>query len=376
MSPEQVGGKQELDHRSDIYSLGIVLYELCTHEVPFVGQTPVEIAIRHLQDVPKPPRTINAKIPATMEKVILTCLNKEPDSRYQSADDLRSALLTVAQESGVETLLRSPSETGARPVTEATGENGISSSITKAPAEIPAEPKVEEEPVEPIPTTQTKKVSSHRSLLLLVGALVLIGAAVVAVSLLLLRSPPYQPEDVQGRVETEGEVGSPGAGEAGDGPESPEPQLEVSETEADAHAGATGAVSIAANPGTEIYIDGKLAGTIPPVVRRHLSAGTHHIRYIIPGYDEFEETVEVLDGRDNVFSHQFPAYGALRIVCQPIASVSLDGRVVGDTPLTLKRIREGVHRLVLSREGYRTLEQTIDIRLGQVNAFQFTLARR
>jgi hypothetical protein len=63
-------------------------------------------------------------------------------------------------------------------------------------------------------------------------------------------------------------------------------------------------------------------------------------------------------------------------VCQPIASVSLDGRVVGDTPLTLNRIREGVHRLVLTREGYRTLEQTIDIRLGQVNAFQFTLARR
>jgi TolB-like protein len=91
MSPEQVEGK-EADQRSDIYSLGIILYEMLTGRVPFQGDTPLSIAMKQKTEAPQDPRIFNAQVPLTLSQVILKCMEKDRARRYQSAEDVVSEL--------------------------------------------------------------------------------------------------------------------------------------------------------------------------------------------------------------------------------------------------------------------------------------------
>jgi serine/threonine-protein kinase len=96
LSPEQARGG-EVDPRSDLYSLGIVLYELLTGKTPFDGETPVEIAMKHLSTAPKPPSKLRSDIPPELDMVVLRALAKNPDDRYQSADEMEADLERVAR---------------------------------------------------------------------------------------------------------------------------------------------------------------------------------------------------------------------------------------------------------------------------------------
>jgi tetratricopeptide (TPR) repeat protein len=103
MSPEQAEVK-DVDQRSDIYSLGVILYEMVTGRVPFEGETPLGIAMKHKSEVPKDPKQLNAQIPESLSRVILTCLEKDKDKRYQSAGEVRSELTNI--EKGIPTTER------------------------------------------------------------------------------------------------------------------------------------------------------------------------------------------------------------------------------------------------------------------------------
>lgn len=94
MSPEQVEGL-ELDQRSDLYSLGIVLYEIVTGRVPFEGATPMSIVMKQKSETPGDPREINAQIPEKLSQVILKCLEKDREERYQEVSELYSDLINV-----------------------------------------------------------------------------------------------------------------------------------------------------------------------------------------------------------------------------------------------------------------------------------------
>jgi eukaryotic-like serine/threonine-protein kinase len=103
MSPEQAEAK-EVDQRSDIYSLGVVLYEMATGRVPFEGDTALSIAMKHKGEVPKNPKQLNLNIPNDLSGVILKCLEKDKSKRYQTSAEVHSELEKI--EKGIPTTQR------------------------------------------------------------------------------------------------------------------------------------------------------------------------------------------------------------------------------------------------------------------------------
>src|SRR5438067_9311420 len=96
LSPEQARGGA-VDQRSDLYSLGMVLYEMLTGTVPFTGDTPVEIAMKHLSQVPEPPSKLRSSVPHDVDAVVMRALAKEPEQRYGSAEEMDADLARVAR---------------------------------------------------------------------------------------------------------------------------------------------------------------------------------------------------------------------------------------------------------------------------------------
>ncbi|MFE1287794.1 Stk1 family PASTA domain-containing Ser/Thr kinase [Streptomyces sp. NPDC058751] len=89
LSPEQAKGEQ-VDARSDLYSTGCLLYELLTVRPPFVGDSPVAVAYQHVREEPQPPSVFDPEITPEMDAIVLRALVKDPDYRYQSADEMRA----------------------------------------------------------------------------------------------------------------------------------------------------------------------------------------------------------------------------------------------------------------------------------------------
>jgi eukaryotic-like serine/threonine-protein kinase len=146
LSPEQARGG-EVDPRSDLYSLGIVLYELLTGKTPFDGDTPVEIAMKHLSNAPKPPSKLRSEIPPELDKVVLRALAKNPDERYQSADEMEADLERVARGAPVSAATAATQILPATPpaATDPTSATMIAPPPPTRARDVPPPPIVEEE---------------------------------------------------------------------------------------------------------------------------------------------------------------------------------------------------------------------------------------
>jgi serine/threonine protein kinase len=476
MSPEQIHGKASPDHRSDIYSLGIVLYELCTRRKPFDGDNTIEIAMKQLQEVPQRPRDLNPRVLAALDRVIMRCLEKEPERRYQTAAELRAALEVILSQpqsppgaktvvgirpplvdteradlpatgtapypvektkprrppprpspsSSMRTVREAPKPKQSRPFRPAVLSiaaaaivgllafgvyRWLTPSSTEGPSsETPREAVVEqptaqtdgpvEEPVDPPEIASATTVPAEpveRSRPPTTSTVSRPAPSTVAP-----KPPPVvpmgeldltsKPEGATVTIDGESVGTTPWLGELTEG----EHRLRLSrpgyspvEQRIAVSAGETlkqslqltprqrnVEVTISANPGTEIYVDGESAGKIPPNVNLTLSTGRHTIRYVIADYAEHQETVDVLPNRENTFSHRFPLFGSVRIVATPYAQVHLDGKDMGFTPVNVERFPEGAHELTLSREGYETVQETITVRPAEVNRYNYKMVEK
>jgi serine/threonine-protein kinase len=154
MSPEQINGTQDIDARSDLYSLGVSLYEIVTGARPFQGDSEYSIMAAHLAGNPPPPVQISPNLPPGLSEIILQALEKDPARRFQSADAFRAALLYAC-----------------RPGPAAAAAQAPAAPAPAAPAR-PAQPVAQ--PAAPRPA------QSHRGLWIAVGALVALAVIVAA----------------------------------------------------------------------------------------------------------------------------------------------------------------------------------------------------
>jgi len=184
MSPEQVKG-EPTDGRSDLYSVGVSLYEFVTGRQPFVATSDYSIMAAHVREAPKPPIELHPGLPSTLNDIILMAIAKDPAQRFQTADAFRNALscvpvtlpATPAITTGVlgattvNTLTPSPANLQTAPVANPSGP-------VSAPVAAPQEAKMPY--TTPVPAPPPPQPSGHRGLYMTLGALIVLAVLVVA----------------------------------------------------------------------------------------------------------------------------------------------------------------------------------------------------
>ncbi|MDI7266401.1 MAG: protein kinase [Myxococcota bacterium] len=123
MAPEQCRGEKSIDHRADVYAVGVMLFEMVTRTVPFTGESHYAILEGHIRRAPPRPSLLNPAVPAALEAVILQAIEKEPGERFQSAIALRDAL--QAARTGVPLPTSQFSSVGAKPSVGASGPSWV-----------------------------------------------------------------------------------------------------------------------------------------------------------------------------------------------------------------------------------------------------------
>ncbi len=167
LSPEQAQG-YSVSAASDLYSVGVILYELLTGVVPFEGETAVAVAFKQVSAEPRPPSELNPAIPLSLDAVVLRALAKDPAARYADADELIAALQLERE------VL--PAHAAMTSVMGTDGTNGAGGALLMAPAASIDEP--------PARTPEEERDRRRKILLWSIGALIAIGVVVLAILLI------------------------------------------------------------------------------------------------------------------------------------------------------------------------------------------------
>ena len=168
-SPEQAEGAN-VDGRSDVYSLGVVLYEMIAGRPPFTGDSPVAVSSQHVHGIVQPPSQFNNAIPRDLEAIVMEALAKSPDQRYQSADEMRADLLRFTDGQPVQAFTREAAFYGA--------------DATRAHPTVTPGERTQAVPMMTGPRTDVRRRRSNRSGIIAAVVILLLALAALAYFLL------------------------------------------------------------------------------------------------------------------------------------------------------------------------------------------------
>ncbi len=318
MSPEQAEGKAATP-LSDIYSLGVILFELVTGRVPFEGDTALTLALKHKTAPVPDPREINAQIPKELSLVTFKCMEKNPAKRYQNADELIADL------------------------------NKIESSLPTTSKIIPQK-KV------------TPGVFKKRRKLFMISGFLLAFAVVVLGGYILLNRI-FQPKREGESLKMPVEVGQ---------------KIQTQETEIPK----LGKIDISSDPsGADIYIENRLVGRTP--LQLDLSPGFHTLTLKKgQDYQEVTDDIEVKESETFTGKYTLarisrePESKAMETKAPPVftleinttpegADVSIDGEHIGQTPFEIKLNKNQCQLKIEKGEEWSVIDEQLNLREGQ-----------
>ncbi len=304
MSPEQASGDSEIDHRTDLYSLGVMLYEAVCGQPPFLAANYFGVLTKHANETPKPPSACrpDLAIPAALEEVILVALEKRPEHRFATALEMETALLGVRAGHPVAELprRRTPAP-AARAVAamNAPTQADLASAATMASTPTPGAPLPSSTGTAPIPLP----ARSRTRLVTIVGSAVVLACAAGG-AMLLPRKPP--------------------------------PRLVVTSTP----------------EGAEIHIAGRAAGLTPLAL--DLAPGKVRLEAKLPRRPTIARELELVAGETRTEALVLgPARFSVAIASTPAgAHVEVDGRRIGETPVSTELLHDEAHMVRIEKDGY------------------------
>ncbi len=178
LSPEQAKGTF-IDYRTDLYSLGIVLYEMATAKLPFDGESPVTIALKHIQEEPLEPKKLNDTLPESLNNFILKAISKDPISRYQTAKEMIADLQKIKD--NPRAIIQTPSESdGGRTIIM----NPIKADVnqkTKKTEQVTQQNDIDEDDEEDFDDNYFKKKKKKKGKGLIIGSIIAVFLLLVGI---------------------------------------------------------------------------------------------------------------------------------------------------------------------------------------------------
>ncbi len=370
MSPEQVKGKP-LDGRSDLFSVGVMLYEMLTGEKPFTGQNVTTIIYKIVNETPIPPRELDVSVHPGLSSVVTKALAKAPDERYQSGAELARDLLNYNAFGSTDedtVVLKKV----ATPVMAASGAAAAAAPArSSAPAPAPAQPAAAVAKATKI-APLARPMRSRISAVTVVVGIVLLALAALGAGHLRYRTQPVQSAQPSLQAQPAPSVPEQPAAPAetkNDAIKAEPVVLGVAPNATPAAKPTTGDLYVESTPpGAQVQINGRSnPNWITPVTVTRLKPGAHTVTVSKAGHVSEIRSADVLAGERAVLAIELPTSKPVLVIgSQPEgAEVIIDDRATGMlTPADIT-VEKGSHTIALRRPGFEQAGTQANVSDGQ-----------